>query len=215
MKRLLLYFGLVALAVSVAYAQPMMGGPLGRQPAHFKLMGEYGRAEGEAFRAEFADKTLGDLSGSEIVSWADRFSVARQKDAWIAASMHSSMMFPGKGQFMNGDGLGGGLFTAAHLATIAGTAVAWYMVLPADLKFDQLNYLADTCATIAARWRNKSLNDYLPSIGVMAGGMALDMVWRVWSAHSALSLAKAGIDEGKVKFEPFVGPAAMGMMLRY
>ena len=215
MKRLLLFFGLAALAVVAAYAQPMMGGPLGRQPAHFKLLGEYGKAEREAFRAEFADKTIGDLNGSELVSWADRLSVARQKDAWLASSMRSSMMLPGKGQFMNGDSIGGGLFTAAHLATIAGTLVGWYMVLPADLKFDQLNYFTDSFCTIKTRWENRSFMDYLPSMGVMAGGMAVDMIWRIWSAQSALSLAKAGIDEGKVKFEPFVGPAAMGMMLRY
>ncbi len=215
MKRCSLLVGLTILVVATAFTQPMMGGPLGRQPAHFKLMGEYGKSEREAFRAEFADKTLGDLSGSELVSWADRLSVARQKDAWLASSMRSSMMFPGKGQFMNGDGLGGGLFTAAHLATIAGTLVGWYMVLPSDLKFDQLNYLTDSFSTIKTRWENRSFMDYLPSMGVMAGGMAVDMIWRIWSAHSALSLAKAGIDEGKVKFEPFVGPAAMGMMLRY
>jgi hypothetical protein len=228
MKRLTLLLALAALG-AMALAQGMMGrgyppvGPVAGGPVplawagspHAKLMGSYEKLELEALRSDLAGKSLGELGGGEVLGWVDRLSIARQKDRWLASSMVASMMLPGRGQFMNGDTAGGSLFAAAHLATVAGSLVAWYYVLPSNLRFDQLNYYSSSLATIKTAWESNSLQGYLPSIGVLAGGMALDMVWRVWSAHGALAEAKAGIDAGRVELQPWAGPLGMGMRLRF
>ena len=215
MKRASMLFVLVALAVMAAAAQGMMGGPPWARSSYAKLFGTYQKAEYEALRSELGDKTLGELRGSELLSWTDRFSIARQKDAWVVSSMGASMMFPGRGQFMNKDGLGGGLFMAAHIATFAATLTAWYFVLPADLRFDKLNYYTSSWSTIKAGWEGKSLEDYLPSIGVLAGGGLVDMVWRAWSGRSALTEARVAIDEGRVTFQPLDGALGLGLRMRY
>lgn len=197
----------------------MMGGPM--MDRHWanspmaRLFGSYERTEFEALRSELGGKTLGELSGADISAWMDRFSVARQKDRWLAGSAAASMMLPGKGQFMNGDSLGGSLFLAAHLATVAGSAVLWYFVLPAELRFDQLNYYTASWATIKSRWEGESLEGYLPSIGVMVGGAAVDMIWRAWSSRSAVGEAKAGIDGGRVSFQPMDAAMGLGLRMRY
>jgi hypothetical protein len=228
MKRLTILLALAALG-AMALAQgmmgrgypqggPMMGGPTSPAWAsspYAKILGSYERQELAALRSELGGKTLGELGGSELLGWSDRLSIARQRDGWLLSSMAASMMLPGKGQFMNGDRAGGSLFVAAHIATVAGSLVAWYYLLPSNLRFDQLNYYSSSFATIKSAWESNSLQGYLPSIGVMAGGMALDMVWRVWSAHSALAAAKAGIDAGRVEFQPWAGPLGMGLRLRY
>jgi len=194
---------------------PMMGGASGARPAHFKLLGNYGEVERAALREELGPRKLGELGGAELFSWADRLSVAAQKDAWLAASLTASLASPGKGQLMNGDRAGGGLFAAAHVGVNVGTLLAWYFLLPADLRFDGLDYLGTPLADIGARWNGKSLRDYLPSIGAMAGGMLLDGALRLWSGHAALLAASERVDSGAKSFQPLAGPGYLGMMFRY
>ncbi len=215
MKRFPILAAVAMLLSAAAFAQPMMGARQGPGPSRHTFLNQYESAEIDALKAEFAGKSLGELTGTEVEAWAERLAIAARKDAWIRSSMGASMRFPGRGQLKNGDGLDGGLFAAAHVATIAGTAAAWYLLLPSRLKFDQLNYYTSPFSTIKASWEGISLQDYLPSMAAMAGGMALDMVWRVWSAKNALDEARAGIESGKVELKPLLGPGMMGFRMRY
>jgi hypothetical protein len=216
MKRYSIIIALAMLpALALSAQMPMMGGHFGDKPAHFKLLGAYQRSELEALRSELGTKTLGELSGAELLSWSDRMSVAGRKDAWVGSSARASFMFPGLGQFMNKDSVNGGLFAAAHLATLGGTLVAAYWLLPADLKFAQLNYYSSSFASIKSSWESKSVEDFLPAAGAMIGGMVVDLAWRVWSGHSAMFRAKSRIDDGKLSFEPAGLPGGLGLMLRY
>jgi hypothetical protein len=196
-------------------AMPMMGGPLGEKSAHFKLLGAYQEAELAALKSELGNRTLGELTGAELLAWSDRMSIAERKDAWVASSARASFMFPGMGQLKNKDGVNGSLFAAAHIVTLGGSLAAAYWLLPADLKFDQLNYYSSSYTVIKNRWEGKSFEDYLPAMGAIAGGMVVDMVWRVWSGHSALLTAKSRIDDGIMTFEPTGLPGGLGFMLRY
>jgi hypothetical protein len=215
MKRSAVLVALLALSALAISAQPMAPFPAGPRPFHPGQPGGYERKEMEALRAELGEKTLGEIGGAELESWAGRLGEAAAKDRWILASARASMMFPGAGQFMNGDGLGGGLLAAAHLATLAGTAAAWYFLLPSELNFEGLDYYRSDFAAIKSRWEGASLEELLPSFGAAAGGMALDMVWRMWSARSAFSQARAAVEAGRVELKPFGMPGGMGLMLRY
>ena len=114
-------------------------------------------AEIDAILEDNADTSISDLTFGQLQELLGRLSVPMQEAAYIQRSSAASMMMPGKGQFMNGDALSGSLFLAADLAVVAGTLVGTYFLLPAELQFDQLDYLNTSHTDIMAAWRSASV----------------------------------------------------------
>jgi TM2 domain-containing membrane protein YozV len=169
----------------------------------------------EAALAGKKNTAIGDLTIGEAEELLGEISIAYQKAAFVAKSRAMSMMLPGLGQFMNDDVGMGVLFLSADLLVGAGTLLGAYFLLPDELRFDQLNYFNDSYATIKGQWEAQSFADFLPSIGVLAGGGLIQLVLRGVSSKHAARLAERNIAEGKITFEPKVytlpvGPGAMG-----
>jgi hypothetical protein len=139
---------------------------------------------------------------------------------------------PGVGQFMAGDPVSGSLFVAGDLALFAGTVLGAYFLLPSNVQFGTgngtagagLDYLNTPLVGIKNAWEANSLLAYLPSIGVVAGGMILKHLLGWWSSKSAAGLARQNIADGKVTFEPELVPFwgqpdghwfGPGMMMRW
>ena len=74
------------------------------------------------------------------------------------------------------------------------------------------------CGNWSCLWESNSITNYLPSIGVLAGGMILKAILGHFSSVDAESRARANIAEGKVTFTPnldVMGPGfGMGMGMR-
>jgi hypothetical protein len=169
----------------------------------------------EAVLAGEENTAIGDLTIGEAEELLGEISIAYQKAAFVAKSRAMSMMLPGLGQFMNHDVGMGVLFLSADLLVGAGTLLGAYFLLPDELRFDQLNYFTDSYATIKGQWETQSFVDFLPSIGVLAGGGLIQAVLRGVSSRHAAALAERNIAEGNITFEPKVymlpvGPGAMG-----
>jgi hypothetical protein len=213
MKKYLVILAAIALS-SMAFAQviPMRGKLDGRGFMH---RGSYFSTEAQSIEAELGDKALGELTLNELLPYGTRLRAAAQKDAYVQGSTMMSMRLPGLGQFKNGDTAGGALFLVAHLATVAGSLVGEYFLLPADLRFDKLDYLNSSFGDIKTAWEGHSFMDYLPAMGVAAAGMLLDGGIRMWSAGSARAEAKASVDAGTAKLRPLAGPGFLGMGMRY
>jgi hypothetical protein len=215
MKRFLI--AVTALAIgSFAFAQgmPMMEGR-GFMGPGFMHRGSYLSAEAQAIAAELGGKAIGEFSLNELGPYEMRLRLAAQKDAYVERSAMASMRLPGSGQFKNGDTAGGSLFLAAHIATVAGSLVGEYFLLPANLRFDKLDYLNSSLSDIKTAWGGHSLVDYLPSMGIALAGMIVDGGLKVWSASSAYAEAKASVDSDKAKLRPLMGPGFIGMGMRY
>jgi hypothetical protein len=137
---------------------------------------------------------------------------------YVQRSRMASFMIPGMGQFINRDTLGGSLFLASEIALSAATMAGAYFLLPANVRFDQLNYFAVPKQDIKLEWQKNTLQEYLPSMAVMAGGMLAQGALRLFSSANAGSLARTRIAEGKVTFTPsfdFMGRGLrMGMKAR-
>jgi hypothetical protein len=173
-----------------------------------------------------ASTTLGTMSLGDAEKIAGEISVAYQKYDYIESSRAASFMLPGLGQFKNGDAMGGSLFLIGDLAVTAGALLGAYYLLPANVRFDSLDYLNTPLSAIRTTWQSNTVMNYLPSAGVLAGGMLVNGLLRWFSAENATSLARKNIADGKVTFQPrFVplfGPLAgpdgrmgMGMMMRF
>jgi hypothetical protein len=162
---------------------------------------------------------IGSLTVGELVKAAERVSLASQKIRYVQRARMASMMLPGTGQFMTGDALGGSLFLAADLAVMAGTMIGAYYLLPASVQFMSFDYMNRPMMDIHTAWLTNSISSYLPSIGVMAGGMVLKGVLGHFAAQGAAIRARANIADGKVTFSPRIGffdsGFGMGMMMRY
>jgi hypothetical protein len=178
----------------------------------------------KAIQSDLGSQTLGDLKIADLVPIAERLDVARQKDGFVMASTTASLIWPGAGQFMAGDWADGSLQTLAHVGISAGALYWAHSLLPSDLHWGNLDYMGSTSDTINARWKAHSFGDYLPSLGALAAGGAVDFVLRVWSARDAGSIAKARIDAGAITFEPRFeggfgvrgwGMGGIGMGMRY
>lgn len=172
----------------------------------------YLTAETQAIRQELKDRKLGDLTGAESFRIQDRLSVALQKDIFVWKTSQASLIFPGAAQFRTGHNLEGAGFVAANLGILAGTLVAAYQLLPQDLKMD---YPGNSLSYIDSKWKGHSLNDYLPSLGVLALGMVAEAGIHVWAYESGKAEAKEYVDQGKVNFEPQFNFTGLGINMRY
>ena len=197
MKKLLtglLVFSLGALAFA------------GDNPGHGRPAHDALTAEIEAILGDEADTVIGELTFGEVGDLMARLSVPMQEAAYVQRSSAASMMMPGKGQFMNGDTLNGALFLTADLIAAAGALAGMYFLLPAELQFGELDYFNTPHSDIKASWQSAmesaTFMDALPTLGVVAGGMALHHGIRAFSASHAARLARENIEAGNVTFEP-------------
>ena len=131
-----------------------------------------------------------------------RISIAEQKIHYVQKARMASFLFPGAGQFMAGDAVGGSLFLTGDLLVMAGAVVGAYFLLPSNLQFGSLDYFNTPVSTIDTQWASHTVVDYLPSIGALAAGMLLRGILGYFSAASAGNEARANIADGKVTFTP-------------
>lgn len=145
---------------------------------------------------------IGEITLEEMKKLNLDLSIPFQKIQYVKESKIASAVFPGAGQYMNGDPFGGTLFLVSNIAVITGTIIGAYYMLPNDLQFDNLDYLNDSSATINARWESHSFVDMLPSMGILAAGFVVDGIIRMLSASHAGKLAQGNIANGEIQFEP-------------
>jgi hypothetical protein len=161
------------------------------------------------------DRQIGSFTVGELQEILEQLSVAHQQELFISRSKRASFLFPGAGQHMNRDHLSGSLFMAADLALVAGTLIGAYYLLPADLRFDQLNYFTTPAATIKDRWKAHSMEDLLPAMGATFGGSLLRLGLRFWSSAHARKLARDNVDKGTISFQPLPLWRGFGMKIIY
>jgi hypothetical protein len=161
----------------------------------------------------FAAGKFGDLTLNQMVPLWSRLNVAVQKDNYVNRVGTMSFLLPGLGQFSTGNvGLGVGMLSL-HVSVLAGSLYWAYICLPSDLRFDKLDYTSASFDTISTTWNKHDIKDYLPSIGALAAGMAVNFALRVWSASSARDEAKENVDRGQVKFKPIISPGFLGFQV--
>jgi hypothetical protein len=151
---------------------------------------------------QYDGKTVSDLTGADLEQALGQLSVAEQEYAWVRRSEIASAVFPGAGQLMNGDVTAGSLYIAGSVALFAGTLVGGYFLLPQDLQFGSTNYLTDSYASIKTKWEDHSLEDYLPTAAVFAGGMILRHVLGHFASAGAADDARKSIQNKSITFEP-------------
>ncbi len=226
MKRMLLVTAIVMLAAAAipAVAAGPVGGPSpcgpGVAPGFYPGMrpleaGPYLAAEIQQIGEEQGSQKIGDMDLRALMSLRDRLSVAAQKDDYVRRMGVHSFLLPGLGQIETGN-VGAGIgFMAADLAVLAGSVVTAYYLLPADLRFDRLDYFRSDISTINSAWQGHTLTDYLPAAAVMLAGMTLDQTLRHWSAAVARRDAAGAIDSGAVTFTPKIGLGVLGFQVAY
>jgi hypothetical protein len=172
-----------------------------------------------ALLQDVAGTQVGSLTVDDTIKLIARLSIERQKTRYVQKVSHASFMFPGAGQLMTGDTLGGSLFLAGDLVTWTGALVGAYFLLPSDLQFASLDYLNNPLQTIHDRWAGHSVVDYLPSVGVLAAGMLVKGLLGHFSSRIAADEARANIADGKVTFTPdfelLDHGIGMGMRMRF
>ncbi len=173
----------------------------------------------DAAASELSSSQLGTMTMSDVEKVAAHVSIAIQKTRYVERMRSASFALPGLGQFMTGDTLGGFLFVAWDVTVLAGTLLSAYFVLPANVQFGSLDYLNAPLSTINAAWNSNSIVSYLPLVGVLIGGTALEMILRFVSADNAAQIARKNVNEGKVTFEPNLdlldGIPTLGLRMRY
>ena len=144
----------------------------------------------------------------------DRLSIAVQQDAYVHGAARASIKLPGLGQLMIGDTTSGVLFIAGSVAIHVGALLGSYVLLPADLKLDQLLYLDTSKAAIEAAWKAHTPRELLPAVGVALAGAMADGVLRAVAARHASRVAKQQVDSRAVEFEPQLLVHGGGLQLR-
>jgi hypothetical protein len=205
MRNITVTLVLLALCAGAAFAQEAAPSP--------GLDQELGAA-----LQDIASTQLGTLTVADMVKIAERISIAEQKVTYVRKVRMASFMFPGAGQFMTGDPLGGSLYLAGDLAIVTGTILGAYYLLPGDLRFSaSLNYFTSSYSQITNAWASHSFVDYLPSLGMMAGGFIVKAVLGHFSAVDAARRARTNIENGTVTFAPDLdfGEHGFGMGMRF
>lgn len=208
MKRLFLV--LAAIAAFAAFAGAQQSGGPALSPTGLQA------ALGAALQ-EMSASQLGTLTVGDLAQLAARISIAEQQERYVQRARRASMRFPGVGQFMTGDALGGTLFLAGDAAVIAGTLIGAYLVLPSNVQFSSVDYFRDPVSGIRSRWESNGIVDYLPACGVLLGGMIVKGILGHFAAEDAGKKARQNIADGTVTFTPnleFLGGRQPGIGLR-
>jgi hypothetical protein len=215
MKRFLALL-VIAFLPAMLFAAPP-GLPWSQVPPEIVngAVGPYVRSEIGLIETDFGTKSFGELTMKDLVTVRDRLSVAAQKDHYVNRIATESYLLPGLGQFQVGDTGAGIGFLTLDIAVVAGTLVAAYYLMPADLRFDKLNYFGDSASTISNAWNGHSFTDYLPMIGAIAGGFVIDQIVRHVASSHARGEATRAVDLQKVTFTPQIGIGFMGFDIRY
>jgi hypothetical protein len=169
---------------------------------------------------EMSASPLGTLTVGDLARLAARISIADQQERYVERARNASWHFPGAGQFMTGDAAGGSLFLAGDVTLIAGTLVGAYLLLPSNVQFSSLDYFRDPLSTIRTRWEGNSVVDYLPSCGILLGGMIVKHILGHFAAVEAEKRARQNVADGSVTFSPNLEfldgrRAGFGMRMRY
>jgi hypothetical protein len=206
----------VAVGAGGAFAQPAWRNHGGADPEiAFSLSGPYARAELDSIRSELGEEEFGDLTLARLAPYWTRLNLALSKDQYLERASTLSMILPGAGQFENGETSSGVGFLSLHLAAVTGTLAGFYFLLPADLRFDRLDYLDTSFRDIRDAWEAHSFNDYLPSIGALVAGTLLDLGIRCWASNDAYAGARSAVESGKAELKPAVGPGFLGVGVSY
>ncbi len=185
----------------------------------------------EGIIAQDSSSQIGTLTVADVQKILGDISIAEQKAAYVQRARLASFRMPGAGQFMTGDPLGGALFLSGDIALFAGTLLGAYFLLPSNVQIgpgvgtgaNGLDYLNTPLIGIQNAWQANSVLAYLPSVGVLAGGMILKHLLGAWSSHNAAARARQNVADGTVTFQPEMVPLAgahgfpwgMGMMMRW
>ncbi len=204
MRRILFFTVFLSLSMG-AFAIP--GGPFGHMGPFMDkndpITADLNK-EIEAIFDQNSETRLGDMTVSDLEKITGQVSIAVQKSWYVHRAKMASKALPGAGQFMTGDPLGGSLFLLADTAVVAGTLIGAYRLLPESVRSDPHS------------WKSNDFVDYLPSIGVVAGGTAAWMLLRWFSSTKAEEAARSNIESGKVSFQPVLFPEmGMGFRLRF
>ena len=172
------------------------------------------RSEIGLIETDYDTKSFAEFTVKDLMTVRDRLSVAAQKDHYVNRIATESYSFPG--WTIRGRGhRGRACFLTLDIAVIAGTLVAAYYLLPADLRFDRVNYFGDSASTISNAWNGHSFTDFLPMIGAVAGGFVIDQIVRHFASTHARREATRAVDLQRVTFTPQIGIGFMGFDLRY
>ena len=153
---------------------------------------------------------LSDLKVRDVRELFAESSVRMQELEFLGDVKRASFFMPGAGNLKAGDKAGAG-YLAANIAITAGTLVGAYFLLPAEVRFDHLNYFGDSYQDIETAWKSQSFLDVLPSLGVLVGGFAVRGLLGYFASQSAERAAIEGIKDGRIRFEPFAAADRLGL----
>lgn len=189
---------LITISAAIVLATPM----------HRDMEGPFEEEALDIF-SEYWDRTPSGLTFEEIDMMTSALSIPAQKNAFVKRSATASFFVPGLGQFMNDEPLLGTAFLLGDLAITAGATVGYFLLLPAELKFDQLDYFNTPFTDIKSAWgaafADASFADVLPYLGIATGAMILDGVLSGFASANARELAIERIENGDVTFVPRAG----------
>ncbi len=154
---------------------------------------------------------VGDLKVRDVRELLAESSVRIQEVQFVTDVRRISWFMPGAGNFKAGDKQSGAAYLTANIVITAGTLVGAYFLLPSELRFDHTDYVGDSYQEIETAWKSQSLTDFLPSIGVLAGGFAVRALLGYFASQSAERAAIEGIRDGRIRFEPYAAADRLGL----
>jgi len=155
---------------------------------------------------------VSDLTVGDLKALADIQSVDRQEARYVGGAAVASFLLPGLGQFKTGDAVAGTLNLVGFATLVGATMYGTWALLPDDVKASGLSF-EGRHNVMKSYWTN-DFGKIAPAVGVMAGGAALSLAYRFWSAGDARTRALGNLESGAVTFEPAAIDGRFGVMAR-
>lgn len=155
---------------------------------------------------------VSDLTVGDLKALADIRSIDRQEARYVHGSAVASFLIPGLGQFKTGDVWAGTWNLVGHTALIGATVYGVWTLLPDDVKAGGLSH--DARRDLMRGYWTNDFGKIAPAVGVAAGGVALSLAFRFWSASDAGTRAEENLKSGAVAFEPALFDGHLGFRAR-
>jgi len=156
--------------------------------------------------ASAAGSPLSAATVGDVAEVRDLLLTARHQREYVYKAAALSYLYPGLGHYAIDERGAGFAFMGANLTITAASLVGAYFLLPAPVRFGNLNYLQTPLADIESRWKALTPAELLAPLGVIASGGIISAVIRSFAANNARDAAIAKLVNGEVEFSAPHGP---------
>lgn len=134
---------------------------------------------------DLAAQPVAEWSGADLIAAQELRNAADQEHAAIERAQRLSWLAPGLGHFTAGQTGAGIGYLLAEMVVTAATVGGAVLLLPPQIRSDNLSYLSTPLGEIDEAWKQVTVAEFIPATATIVLGASLGIILRSAAARDA------------------------------